>query len=566
MRVVIKPDFNLVTDPWIKVTDSQSNKEKLVSMADLFKNAQNYRALAGEMHAQDLAILRAPLLAILTTVFSRFDAAGEAYDWLNVDEETWTASLADDEVDIDDVQEILLETWENIYQDGKFPDKVVEYLDKYKDGFNLFGENAFYQVSSDVYNRMVPTKNKLSTGTGKVAVRQINRLISESGNSPSIFSPKASLGKDEIALPEFVRWLITYQNFAEVGGNVPKIKKAGSGDSGWLYNIDPVIVKGENLFETLMFNLVLRPEDEDEILQHPYWEADKITYFSKRVDNLPPNNIAELYTNVAKMMYIAWKDDKPTIYVAKLTKPDTTNAFIEPMTTWNYNQKEGSYYPRVKQKERLSRRMWRNFGFYIKSSNDGDHEPGVVSWIDKLKENDILPEDMLVNLETINFVKADTKNQAPYFEVYDNMSINVGVLFDRNQATFWPKKIEDTVIMTQKVGDDFWRFARNLGELRGLKDAPLTDFANKLSAEFYDQLNKPFNNWLASLRIGQEPDDKIMEWKQILKKEVAKAGSRVLQSATPKDIVGRRNQETKEVTNIFVLYNRMQYFVRKDLE
>ena len=111
MKGVVKQDFNLVTNPWIKVVDSQSNKTKLVSMADLFKNAQNYRDLAGEMHTQDLAILRAPLLAILTTVFSRFDAAGEAYDWLNVDEETWTASLADDEVDIDDVQEVLLETW-----------------------------------------------------------------------------------------------------------------------------------------------------------------------------------------------------------------------------------------------------------------------------------------------------------------------------------------------------------------------------------------------------------------------------------------------------------------------
>ena len=563
MRVVIKPDFNLVTDPWIKVTDSQSNKEKLVSMADLFKNAQNYRTLAGEMHAQDLAILRAPLLAILTTVFSRFDAAGEAYDWLNVDEEMWTASLADDEVDIDDVQETLLETWENIYQDGKFPDKVVEYLDKYKEGFNLFGENAFYQVSSDVYDRMVPAKNKLSTGTGKVAVRQINRLISESGNSPAIFSPKSSLAKDEITVPEFVRWLITYQNFAEVGGNVPKIKKAGSGDSGWLYNIDPVIVKGENLFETLMLNLVLRPEDEDEILQHPYWEADKITYFSKRVDNLPPNNIAELYTNVAKMMYIAWKDDKPTIYVAKLTKPDTTNAFIEPMTTWKYNQK-GSYYPNVKQKKHLSERMWRNFGFYIKSSNDGDHEPGVVSWIDKLKEEDILLEDMLVNLETINFVKADTKNQAPYFEVYDNMSINAGVLFDRSQATFWPKRIEDTVTLTQKVGKAFEDFASDLGKLRGLKDDPLEGFKKKLSAEFYDQLNKPFNDWLASLRAGQEPDKEITKWKNTLKNEVSRAGNRVLQSASPRDIVGRK--ESKGVTNIFTLYNRMQYFVRKDLE
>lgn len=565
MKVVVKQDFNLITDPWIKALDIQSNKEKLVSMADLFKNAQNYRALAGEMHAQDLAILRAPLLAILTTVFSRFDAAGEAYDWLNVDEETWTVSLADDEVDIYDVQETLLETWENIYQDGKFPDKVVEYLDKYKDGFNLFGENAFYQVSSDIYDRMVPDKNKLSTGTGKVAVRQINRLISESGNSPAIFSPKSSLNKDEITLPEFVRWLITYQNFAEVGGNVPKIKGAGSGDSGWLYNIDPVIVKGKNLFETLMFNLVLRPENENEILQHPYWEADKITYFStNRVGNLPPNNIAELYTNVAKMMHIDWKDGKPTIYVAKLTKPDTTNAFIEPMTTWKYNQKKASYYPKVKQKDYLSKRMWRDFGFYIKSSNDGDHEPGIVRWIDKLKEEDILPEDMLVNLETINFVKADTKNQAPYFEVYDNMSINAGVLFDRNQATFWPKRIEDTVEKTQAVGKAFEKFASDLGKLRGLKDDPLTDFANKLSTEFYDQLNKPFNDWLASLRVDQEPDDEITRWKNTLKNELAKAVNRVLQSASPRDIVGRK--ESNRVTNIFTLYNKMQKNVRKHLE
>ncbi|WP_204773972.1 type I-E CRISPR-associated protein Cse1/CasA [Ligilactobacillus agilis] len=564
MKVVVKLDFNLVTNPWIKVVDSRSNKEKLVSMADLFKNAQNYRDSAGEMHVQDLAILRAPLLAILTTVFSRFDAEGEAYDWLNVDEETWTASLADDEVDIDDVQEVLLETWENIYQDGKFPDKVVEYLDKYKDGFNLFGENAFYQVSSDVYDRMVPAKNKLSTGTGKVAVRQINRLISESGNSPAIFSPKSSLGKDEITLPEFVRWLITYQNFAEVGGNVPKIKGAGSGDSGWLYNIDPVIVKGKNLFETLMFNLVLSPEDKKEILQHPYWEADKITYFSNRANNTPPNNIAELYTNVAKMMHIDWKDGKPTIYVAKLTKPDTTNAFIEPMTTWDYDSTKANYYPKVKKKDYLSKRMWRDFGFYIKSSNDGDHEPGIVRWIDKLKEEDILPEDMLVNLEAINFVKADTKNQAPYFEVYDNMSINAGVLFDRNQATFWPKRIEDTVEKTQAVGEAFEKFASDLGKLRGLKDDPLEGFKKKLSAEFYDQLNKPFNDWLASLRTGQEPDKEITKWKNILKKEVAKASNRVLQSASPRDIIGRK--ESKEVTNIFTLYNQMQNNVRKYLE
>lgn len=232
------------------------------------------------------------------------------------------------------------------------------------------------------------------------------------------------------------------------------------------------------------------------------------------------------------------------------------------MTTWDYNSKKASYYPKVKQKKHLSERMWRNFGFYIKSSNDGDHEPGIVRWIDKLKEEDILPEDMLVNLETINFVKADTKNQAPYFEVYDNMSINAGVLFDRNQATFWPKRIEDTVTMTKDVGDAFEDFASKLGNLRGLRDA--REFEKKLSAEFYDQLNKPFNDWLASLRAGQEPDNEITRWKNTLKKEVTKAGNRVLQSASPRDIIGRK--ESKEVTNIFTLYNQMQNNVRKHLE
>jgi CRISPR system Cascade subunit CasA len=52
--------------------DLQGN-EQLVSLLDVFKNAQNYRQLAGEMKAQDLSILRF-LLAILTTVYSRVDA------------------------------------------------------------------------------------------------------------------------------------------------------------------------------------------------------------------------------------------------------------------------------------------------------------------------------------------------------------------------------------------------------------------------------------------------------------------------------------------------------------
>lgn len=62
--------FNLTTDPWIKVITVNDNQEQMVSLIDLFTHVQDYRQLAGDMRSQNLAILRL-LLAILTTVYSR---------------------------------------------------------------------------------------------------------------------------------------------------------------------------------------------------------------------------------------------------------------------------------------------------------------------------------------------------------------------------------------------------------------------------------------------------------------------------------------------------------------
>ena len=74
----VNKEFNLIKDPWIEVIDKK-NREQKVSLIDFFKNVQDYRQLAGEMKSQDLAIFRF-LLAILTTVYSRFDYQGQAYD------------------------------------------------------------------------------------------------------------------------------------------------------------------------------------------------------------------------------------------------------------------------------------------------------------------------------------------------------------------------------------------------------------------------------------------------------------------------------------------------------
>ena len=124
-RSMAEESFNLLTSPWIKVIGLDSDEEKQISLEDLFQNAQNYRRLAGEMRSQDLAILRF-LLAILTTVYTRFDANGNPYEWLELDSKSWRPIENSLDDDTDDIQEDLLATWEDLFQRGSFSDIVVK--------------------------------------------------------------------------------------------------------------------------------------------------------------------------------------------------------------------------------------------------------------------------------------------------------------------------------------------------------------------------------------------------------------------------------------------------------
>lgn len=86
------------------------------------------------------------LLAILTTVYSRFNANNEPYDWLTIDENTMQVSQSVDEDDYDQEDENdLLDTWKTLYQNGNghFTGIVTKYLKRYEDHFCLFGEHPF---------------------------------------------------------------------------------------------------------------------------------------------------------------------------------------------------------------------------------------------------------------------------------------------------------------------------------------------------------------------------------------------------------------------------------------
>lgn len=554
--MLVKRSFNLVHNPWIMVLETATNKEKLVSLQELFANAKNYRQLAGDTRSQDLAILRF-LLAILTTVYSRVDGNDQPYDGLEIDDNFRVIDAEDFCEDFS--EEDALETWHTLFAKGTFTPAVAHYLDGVADRFDFLGNQPFYQVTREEYNTFVNgedsriSSNRKSKGT--VAVRQINRLISESNNKTTIFSAKSDRYKDKVSIDELVRWIITYQNFA---GVTDKGKVSNDSKSpGWLYKLNPIFTVGNNLFETLLFNLVLYEDNELwSPIQNPVWEHINNNYINKVKENKIPNNIAELYTLWARMIHIEWNDDKPIIYVAKLPMPSMTNAFIEPMTIWRKTDKKSKdVRPATRNLGQLGQAMWQNFGQYVRTSGN-ENVPGIVNWLEGVTKNH---PDMLVTLSTAVLVSdKNATSQSPAAEFTDDFALNREVIFDDEMMRRWPERIENIVEVTRNVGKEYKKLVYQIAYIRGLTDRE--KFANYIQAKFYERLNNPFKEWLFNLRANDDRDLKQREWMRELKKVVNTSLKEDIERiATPRDFRGYKEEKNgrkkRGYTNIFIEVN-----------
>jgi len=545
--------FNLVTDPWIKVLDSDTNSEKLVSLKELFRNAGSYRQLAGEMHAQDLAILRL-LEAILITVYSRVDADNQIYDWVVLNK-TMQVQTYENPAGLKLVK-TLSKTWKKLYESGNFTDAIFEYLDKNITFFDFFGQRPFYQVTAEQYDSFVEDKQKIKKGLGTVDLMQMNRLISQSGNSIAIFAPKSSTWKNKLSLDELIRWLITYQNFTGVTDKTKvRAKEKHSNSRGWLYTLNPIFVKGNNLFQTLMLNLVLfNPSMPEYVPQQPVWEENLIEYVKKRLSRIKPDNIAETYTVWSRLLHIEWKEEGPVVFSAGLPAFESTNTFdIEPMSIWRKNRKDGNFYPATKRLSNMGIAMWRNFGQYVPTlGNNEAKKPLAVEWLNFLKKKTDFSGNKMINLHTSGIISnGGATSLMPAAEFDDNLRIESDVLFDcsEDKANMWPARIEEMVELNQEVGRKYYRFLMEVGQIR-FGEQKAEDYAGRQSQVFYNNLNEPFMKWLSGLTVEDDREVKQKIWKQELRKIALKVLDDFLDIIAPRDISG------KEGNNIFIAANK----------
>ena len=513
-------EFNLLVEPWIRLRKTDCTIEE-VSLTDALIHAHDYTALAGESPAQDAAILRL-LIAVIHTVFYRVDENGDPLELQNEDD--------------------AFDRWVEIWKRKSFPESpILDYLDKWKNRFNLLDENRpFYQTP------------KASIGTPHTAAK-LNGAILQSENKLRIFANRTEATMKTLELPEAARWLVYLQGFddASVKPKTPEGKKnlkdkPGSA-RGWLGNLGVIYAEGNNIFETIWLNVSFLKDGTTLYKQpKPCWELEQDR--TGEYNLIPvPDNIPELFTLQSRRILLKGKNDtieEYSEYCGDLI--DKTDAFSEPMTVWVPVKKKSAitgYTPRV---HSPSRQIWRDFSA-IAVSVDDNRRPGIANWLSALQENDCLEYDRLFRFTAVSALY-DSSGSSVTNTASDTLTFHADLLTKNGLA--WQKRIEEQIHLCDTLAEKLGTLAGELAIAAGKREIEnqKTIIPQRMQAgeeakiQFYYQIDEAFRKWLLLPKSGQTIDEMkelCMQWHDTALKIVRAQGKVLADSAGQAAFIGR---------------------------
>lgn len=517
-------EFNLLHEPWILVLKPDGAVEE-VSLLQLFQGAPQWRGLAGELPTQDVAVLRL-LLAILHAVFGRYDHNGH-YD----PPSSPTAAL---------------NRWKDIWALGAFPMGIIkDYLLHFEDRFWLFHpELPFYQVAG------------LDKATDYTAAK-LNGELSESGNKIRLFPQRAGDSKGMLRYSEAARWLLYINAFDDTSAK-PKEKGLPSPGAGWLGKLGLITAAGDNLFQTLLLNMIVLKDGKDELWgeERPIWEQP--VKVGERTAITMPDNPSELLTLQSRRLLLRREADSVIGYA--LLGGDffpKENAFAEQMTVWRNAAKKATESPEYHPKRHNpERHIWRDFPALI-AQGEGRHRSGVVSWLARLKADNLIPRPHFsFQIAAVRYGDKD------FFvdDVFsDSISLNAGLL--TALGSDWVNRIIEEQETTEKLAQQVGRLAQNLAVAAGDADGQAQRETAK--EQTYFRLDVPFRHWL--VEINPERDEMVTvcdRWWEQARRIVLGLGNELVKQAGPRAFVGRVLTKNKKEQRYSApeAFNRFLYY------
>ena len=505
-------EFNLLDEPWIQVmTEDCTVVER--SLMQVLLNSHRYQRLAGELPTQDVALLRL-LLAILQTVFYRVDPEGE-----------------DDPIED---RAAAIRRWQALWNAGCFPVQPIRtYLETWKDRFWLFHpEHPFYQVPAAA----VGTKFKAS---------KLNGELSESAHKMRLFPLRDGEEKETLSYAEAARWLVTLIGFDDSASTK---KETGTG-TGWLGDRVNVYAIGENLFETLMLNLVFLKDGRYVWAENiPAWEQPTVTTAKKREIPLPDNQ-AELLTLQSRRLILSREENRVTGFSSTggdfFGKEGRANAFSEQMTLWRAGKTPTNAVPQfVPAPVDPWRQMWRDFEVILGRRED-THIPGVVAWLTELRRKNVIPRKY-VHIASVG-VTYDSKKGSIADIISDHLDFQMSLLDAAGEL--WIVLVGGEIHLIDKVARALGALAEGLylaqgGQLDGAGKKARQSQRDEGMRLLYAAVDLPFREWLAHIgaQHGDDENTRAQEqqcWRNIVFRIADNLGREIVRDAGTAAFTGR---------------------------
>jgi len=454
--------------------------------------------------------------------------------------------------------------WQKLWGAGKWDEtKLLTYLDKWRDRFDLFSEKyPFYQCAS------LPFTITDSKGKPKIYEKPIAKLTHElaSGDNATLFDHTFEDNPKAVSPADAARLLIAFQAFA-IGGLITRQEgEVPSADNAPMVKGAVVLVKGGNLFQTLMLNLHKYNRDDEEPFaidtdDAPFWERDKEIHTEDR----RPKGYLDLLTWQSRRIKLRPEQGENGQIVVKQVVIMKGNQFPdgftlhqkEPMLAFNKVKRPGKNqdpWPPVAFQEDWA--LWRDSLtlFQHIKKRDERTRPKTLEWLHDLCASGIIPESSTYDLSLMGLVTSKAK-----ISLWRHERLPLPLAYLEDEALI--ARLKDALDLAESAGTALQSSAWNLARLtiapnaEKLNDNQKKD-ANNLSDHlaitrpYWAQLGISFNYLLTNLAQDRvEIDGEVIYGQNSLPwwaGEVRRAAQLAFREAT--DSLDRSGRMLKAVT------------------
>lgn len=518
------PEYNLLDEPWIPVRLIDGTITD-VGLLELLRRTTDIADLACELPTQSIAIQRL-ILAIAYRVATPRDARDWARQW----------------------------------DDGAPTEQMIEYLERWRDRFYLFGGRFPFMQVADLR-------------TAKDAVSGLEKLIADVPNGEQFFTTRHGRALACIPPSEAARWLVHAQAYDPSG-----IRSGAVGDSqvkggkgypigpAWCGHLGLVWLKGKDLDETLVLNLIpastaaLRGVDSSTDWGACSWE-----------DLEPENSVRGDYSlldpagtpkELSIPRLLTWHSrrirlvgDLSGVTGVVLAQGDKLAPqemrLYEPQSLWRYSTPQSKkfktdvYMPR---KFEAGRALWRNLPGTLPTVT-------TVQGVDKQPKREFLPSATLsfhyqldnASIQTsypkvmrIQAVGVTYGPQESTFEdIYsDELTLSVAVM--RVEREDLSAEIDRQVRLTEEVARDVGTLAANLARAAGESGDGAGDGARDRAKElFFSAVDNDFRSWLTQVDGHESGRDIGRRWECTLRQHATDIQTELVRGASSSAIIGR---------------------------